>query len=303
MKKVLVVVGPTAVGKSSLGVDLAKMFNGEIISGDSIQIYRQLNIGSAKIDDKQKKVVPHHLIDIKDLKDGFSVAEFQKEARSLIDVITKNGNLPIVVGGTGLYIKAVIYDYLFEDECKTNEDYDKFTNDELYEKLLKYDPISVEKIHINNRKRLIRALVMAENGKSKSMILAKQQHKLIYDCLIIGLTTNRDALYQQIDMRVDKMINDGLLDEINHLIIQDKDLFRRQAMQGIGYREWQDYYLGLKSQEEVVADIKKHSRQFAKRQYTWFNNQLTVDWFDINEIDYRTNIEAKVKRWLINGSI
>lgn len=294
MEKVLVIVGPTAVGKSSFGIKCAENFNGEIISGDSIAIYRGLDIGSAKPDIDEQNKVKHYLIDIKDPDDNYSVKQFQELSRHYIDQISKDNKLPIIVGGTGLYIKASLYDYVFFDEEKEDNQYEDLSNQEIYERLKQVDPKALEKIHINNRKRLIRALnIYEKNNKGISEIKDSQEHKPIYDCLIIGLTTDRETLYKRINDRVDKMIDDGLIQEIKDLL--DKGItFDNQSMQGIGYKELRDYFEGNRTLEECVEDIKRNSRHFAKRQYTFFNNQLDVKWFD-NEIDALD----EVKRWLI----
>lgn len=294
MEKVLVIVGPTAVGKSSFGIKCAENFNGEIISGDSIAIYRGLDIGSAKPDIDEQNKVKHYLIDIKDPDDNYSVKQFQELSRHYIDQISKDNKLPIIVGGTGLYIKASLYDYVFFDEEKEDNQYEDLSNEQIYERLKQVDPKALEKIHINNRKRLIRALnIYEKNNKGISEIKDSQEHKPIYDCLIIGLTTDRETLYKRINDRVDKMIDDGLIQEIKDLL--DKGItFDNQSMQGIGYKELRDYFENKRTLEECVEDIKRNSRHFAKRQYTFFNNQLDVKWFD-NEIDALD----EVKRWLI----
>lgn len=278
MQKVLVIVGPTASGKSSFGIKCAKLFNGEIISGDSIQIYKGLDIGSAKIKEDEMDGIKHHLIDIKDPKDNYSVKEFQEIARKLIDEISARGKLPIVVGGTGLYIKALLYDYEFFDEQEKDNPFDELTNEEIYNILLKEDPKCLEKIHVNNRKRLVRALnVFKKHGTGISEIKDKQEHKLIYDAKIIGLTKDREILNEQINKRVDLMFEEGLVEEIDGLL-NNGVLFSDQSMQGIGYKEFKDYYDGNKTLEEVKETIKLNTRHFAKRQYTWFNNQMEVDW-------------------------
>lgn len=294
MEKVLVIVGPTAVGKSSFGIKCAENFNGEIISGDSIAIYRGLDIGSAKPNIDEQNKVKHYLIDIKDPDDNYSVKQFQELSRHYIDQISKDNKLPIIVGGTGLYIKASLYDYVFFDEEKEDNQYEDLSNEQIYERLKQVDPKALEKIHINNRKRLIRALnIYEKNNKGISEIKDSQEHKPIYDCLIIGLTTDRETLYKRINDRVDKMIDDGLIQEIKDLL--DKGItFDNQSMQGIGYKELRDYFENKRTLEECVEDIKRNSRHFAKRQYTFFNNQLDVKWFD-NEIDALD----EVKRWLI----
>lgn len=281
MKKVLVIVGPTASGKSSFGIKCAKAFNGEIISGDSIQVYKGLDIGSAKTLDTED--IPHYLIDIKGPKDNYSVKEFQEKGRELIEDISNRGKLPIVVGGTGLYIKALLYDYVFYDEENKDEPYDELSNEEIYEVLKKEDPKALEKIHVNNRKRLVRALnILRKHNEGISDIKDRQEHKMLYDAKIIGLTLNRDLLYQRIEERVDKMIEDGLLDEIKGLLDKGID-FSNQSMQGIGYKEFKDYFDGSSELNECIDKVKTNTKHFAKRQYTWFNNQMNMNWYEDNE--------------------
>ena len=275
------IVGPTASGKSSFGIKCAKAFNGEIISGDSIQVYKGLDIGSAKTLDTEG--IPHYLIDIKDPKDNYSVKEFQEKGRELIEDISNRGKLPIVVGGTGLYIKALLYDYVFYDEDDKDEPYDELSNEEIYEILKKEDPKALEKIHINNRKRLVRALnILRKHNEGISDIKDRQEHKMLYDTKIIGLTLNRDLLYQRIEERVDKMIEDGLLDEIKGLLDKGID-FSNQSMQGIGYKEFKDYFDGSSELNECIDKVKTNTKHFAKRQYTWFNNQMNMNWYEDNE--------------------
>ena len=280
MQKVLVIVGPTASGKSSFGVLCAKKFNGEVISGDSIQVYKGLNIGSAKISEEEKDRIVHHLIDIKDANDFYSVKEFQEKGRELIDTISVKGKLPIVVGGTGLYIKALLYDYKFYDEEEKDEPFDDLSNEDIYNILLKEDPDCLNNIHINNRKRLVRALnILRKHDLGISKIKAKQEHVMLYDAKIVGLTMNREKLYESIENRVDKMVEKGLLKEIQGLL--DSGItFDNQSMQGIGYKEFKPYFSHEKSLEECINDVKRNTKHFAKRQYTWFNNQMPVVWYD-----------------------
>lgn len=292
MQKVLVIVGPTSVGKTSFGVKCAKIFNGEILSGDSIQIYKGLDIGSAKIKENEKEGIKHYLIDIKEPTANYSVKEFQEKGREIIDVITNNKKLPIVVGGTGLYIKALLYDYHFFIEEEKDDDYNNLTNEEIYEILKKEDPFSLINIHINNRKRLVRALnVLRKHGKGISKIKDEQEHKPIYDIKLIGLTKDREKLKEDINIRVDQMIKDGLANEVKGLL--DKGVsFSNQSMQAIGYKEFKDYFENNKTLEEVIEEIKKNTRHFAKRQYTWFNNQMNIEWY-INKDEALESI----KKW------
>ncbi len=293
MKQVLVIVGPTASGKTSLGIKCANKYNGEIISGDSIQIYRGLDIGSAKASKDEQSLAIHHLIDIKDPFDNYSVKEFQEKGRALIDDITNRNKLPIVVGGTGLYIKALLYDYTFLDEEKDDDDFNELTNEQIYEILKAEDPKSLEKIHVNNRKRLVRALnVLRKHNTGISNIKDSQSHTMLYDAKIIGLNKDRQELYRTCDIRVDKMIEDGLIDEIKSLL--DKGItFDNQCMQGIGYKEFRGYFDGTSSLEDCIALVKRNTHHFVKRQYTWFNNQMPIEWYDTSD----ESIYKSIDRW------
>ena len=293
MQKVLVIVGPTASGKSAFGIECAKAFNGEIISGDSIQIYRGLNIGSAKISQDEMSNIKHHLIDIKDANETYSVKEFQERGRSLIEEISLKNKLPIIVGGTGLYIKALLYDYVFFDEEEKDNPYDELSNEDIYDVLLKEDPASLEKIHINNRKRLVRALnVLRKHKTGIADIASKQEHKLLYDAKIIGLTLDRDSLYERINMRVDKMIEDGLIEEIQGLLDSGIN-FSNQSMQGIGYKEFKEFFNGEKTLDECIASVKSNTKHFAKRQYTWFKNQMNLNWYEDKD-----SAKKDIEEWL-----
>ena len=296
MKKVLAIVGPTAVGKTQFGIRCADLFDGEIISGDSIQIYRGLDIGSAKPSKEELSQAVHHLIDIRDPKENYSVKQFQDLARECIDEISGRGKLPIIVGGTGLYIKAALYDYVFFEEEEEDDQYEDLSNEELYARLREHDPAALEKIHINNRKRLIRALNIYEKHQiGISEIKARQEHRPVYDCLIIGLTADRDVLYERIDARVDRMMDEGLLEEIRGLL-DSGVTFADQCMQGIGYREFRGYFDGSRTLDECIMEVKKDSRNFAKRQYTFFNNQLDVKWHEDSDEALKM-----IKEWIDQG--
>lgn len=295
MYKVLVIVGPTAVGKSSFGIECAKAFNGEIISGDSVQIYKGLDIGSAKIKKEEMVGITHHLIDIKDARETYNVKDFQGLARTLIEDISRRNKLPIIVGGTGLYVKACLYDYRFNDEDTEDEPYDELSNEDIYNILKEKDPLCLNKIHINNRRRLVRALnVLNKTGDKFSANIESQNHELLYDAKIIGLTMDRDKLYERINSRVDMMVNDGLVDEIKGLLEKGVS-FDDQAMQGIGYKEFRSYFEEGTSLDKVLDEIKRNSRRFAKRQYTWFKNQMPVTWFETSELDKAI---LEVDRWI-----
>lgn len=217
-EKVVVLIGPTAVGKTKMSIQLAKRLNGEIINGDSMQVYKGLDIGTAKIRQEETEGIPHHLLDIKEPHESFSVAEFQTLARSLIKDITKRGKLPIIVGGTGLYIQSVIYDYQFSD-APSNDLYrqslERCSPDELYEQLKRIDPLSAERIHPNNVRRVIRALEIYHcTGKTMTEWLKEQKRQLVYNVALIGLTMEREKLYARINQRVDQMIDQGLIEEV-----------------------------------------------------------------------------------------
>lgn len=293
-EKVLVIAGPTASGKSALAIRLAQKFGGEIISGDSIQIYRGLDIGSAKTTQDQQAGIPHYLIDIKDPDENYSVMEFQKLGRQYIEKIAQNGKLPIVCGGTGLYIKALLYDYVFFKEEEADNQYPELSNQQLYDLLALKDPKALEKIHINNRKRLVRALnIIEKHDRGISSIKEAQTHQPLYDILIIGLDVPREILNQRIEKRIDAMMAEGLIDEIAALLAKGIS-FDNQCMQGIGYKEFAAYFDGQKSLDECVEEVKKNTRRFAKRQMTWFRNQFSVCWLNDEE-----EIIKEVSQWLI----
>lgn len=282
MEKVIVIVGPTGVGKTKLSVDLARHFNTEIISADSMQIYKGMDIGTAKVRKDEAFGIKHHLIDIKEIEESYSVFESQINIRKKISEINNMGKIPIIVGGTGLFIKAALYDYTFlKEEKRETQTYEGISNEELYEKLASVDKESANKIHINNRRRIIRALQIANTDTKKSDIINNQKHKPLYDIKMIGLTTDRKTLYNRIDKRVDKMLEEGLLDEVKAIYdkYKGKDY---QSLQGISYKELFLYFEKKITLEEAIDLIKKKSRNYAKRQYTWFNNQFRVNWFDVD---------------------
>ena len=283
MNKVLVIVGPTGVGKSSYAIECAKKYNGEIISGDSIQVYKGLNIGSAKIKESEKQGIPHYLIDIKEASDNYSVKEFQDLARIKIKEIQNKNKLPIICGGTGLYIKALLYDYEFFEEDKKDDQFNDLTNEEIYKQIEEIDPESLKNIHINNRKRLVRALnIIKKHDTNITEIKNNQEHKMLYDAKIIGLTKQKELMNEIVDKRVDEMIEEGLLEEISTLL-SNGITFDNQSMQAIGYKEFKDYFNNIKTKEECIKDVKTHTHQFIKKQYTWFNNQMNVEWYDNKE--------------------
>ena len=299
MKKVLVIAGPTASGKTAFSVRAAQALNGVIISGDSVQVYRGLDIGSGKVREDEKQGIPHYLIDILNPDEQYSVSSFQGMARAIID---REEHLPIIVGGTGLYLKACLYDYVFseeEEENSTDKELEKYTNEELYALLKESDPVQAEKIHVNNRRRLLRSLtIQRRSGRRQSEIVEQQEHKMIYDVFIAGCTMARDQLHERISRRVDQMVQDGLEEEVRKLAEQYG--FQTPGMHGIGYKEWEEYFLGQCTREEVIENIKKHSRQYARRQYTWLNHQMPVHWFDAQDPDASEKMFQEIQRWAKN---
>lgn len=291
MKKVIVIVGPTGVGKTRLSVELAKKLNGEIISGDSVQVYKEMNIGSAKVTDEEKQGIEHYLIDIKDINEDYSVYEFQHEVREKIDYIISRGKTPILAGGTGLYLKAALYDYEFNnEEASSFNEYKELSNQEAYDLLTKLDKDEASKLHPNNRVRVVRALNIIENNKiSKTELLAKQEHKLLYDASFIGLSAPRDIVYKRINDRVDIMVNNGLIEEVETIFNKYKD-YNYSSLKAIGYKELFEYFRGNCTLKEAIELIKKKSRNYAKRQYTWFNNQFEVKWFNTNFSDFDVTV-------------
>lgn len=273
MKDIIVIVGPTGIGKTKLSIELAKKLDAEIINGDSVSIYKRLNIGSAKPTKEEQSGIPHHLIDIKDVDEDYTVFDYQKDLRKKIEEITSRCKQIIIVGGTGLYIKAALYDYKFTEGTTYNE-YNDLSNEEILSKIKEY---KVEKLpELNNRKRLVRLLNKLENNEE----ITNNKDKLLYNIKVIGLTTDRETLYKRIDKRVDIMMENGLLDEINSLKEDYKN--SRILNSGIGYKEFYDYLYSNKSLETVIEEIKKNSRHFAKRQYTFFNHQFNTNWFNVD---------------------
>lgn len=287
MNKVIVITGPTAVGKTKLSIELAKRYNGEIINADAVQVYKGLDIGSAKVTEEEKEDIPHHLFDIKEVDEEYTIYHYQKDCRKLIKEVQGRGKTPILVGGTGLYIKAALYDYKLTEEKETNT-YDNLTDEELYNKLLEVDKDIV--IYKNNRRRLIRALnYYKENNKS---INTNTTNKLLYDAIFIGLTTDRRILYDKINTRVDIMIKDGLLNEVK--AFYDKNVRTKPLLNAIGYREIYSYFDGNISLEEATDKIKQNSRHYAKRQYTFFNHQLPIVWFETNYNNFNNTVEEVI---------
>lgn len=302
MEKVLVIVGPTAVGKTALSVELAKKFHGEIISGDSLQVYKKLDIGTAKIKTSEMEGIPHHLIDVIEPNETYSVADFQKAGRKLITEITERGRLPMIVGGTGLYIQSLLYDFQLgakeESVTAVRKKYEELaetlSKKELWEYLKTKDPLAAEKIHWNNQRKVIRALEVFE-VTGYSITTPQEEPARLYDYCMIGLNTERAMLYQRINQRVDSMLEEGLLEEARFVY----ELGEVQASQGIGYKEFYPYFKGEESLENVVEQLKMNSRRYAKRQLTWFRNRLDAHWFDLlAESSSMEQIDQLIRTWL-----
>ncbi|KAB7708131.1 tRNA (adenosine(37)-N6)-dimethylallyltransferase MiaA [Bacillus aerolatus] len=292
-EKLIVLIGPTAVGKTTLSIHLAKRFGGEIISGDSMQIYKGMDIGTAKVTPEEMDGIPHHLIDIKEPDEPFSAAEFQQLVRQKITEITNKGALPIIVGGTGLYIQSVICDYQFSEtgsdlqlRAELEREAERSGKTALYEKLVHIDSEAAAAIHPNNVRRVIRALeIYYTTGKKMSHQQMKNSSELLYETALIGLTMERELLYSRINERVDKMMAEGLLEEVGEL--WRKGIRSGQAVQAIGYKELFGYLRGEESLESAVEQLKQNSRNYAKRQLTWFRNKMQVDWFDLSDEEQR----------------
>ena len=286
---IVVITGPTGVGKTKMSISLAHYLDGEIINADSTQVYKGLDIATAKVTNDEMEDIKHHLIDIKNIDEDYTVYDYQKDCRKKIEEIKKKNKVPIIVGGTGLYIKAALYDYNFVGN--SNNQYEDISLDDLYKKLLKIDPNT--DIHPNNRKRIIRALNYY-NDTNKPYSLKEKNSKLIYDDVIfIGLTTNRENLYNIINNRVDKMIDNGMLEEVKK--IYDLNIRSKAIMTPIGYKELFEYFDGNIKYEEAINLIKQRSRRYAKRQYTWFNHQMDIKWFEVDYGSFNNTINDVIK--------
>ena len=289
---IIVVTGPTGVGKTKLSISLAKNYNAEIINGDSVQVYRGLDIGSAKVTYDEMDGVIHHLFDIRDVWEEYSIYDYQRDCRKLIDDITSRGKNVVIVGGTGLYIKSALYDYtLSECDNVIKDEYEDISIEELYNRLKELDKdIDIDRY---NRRRVIRALNYYLTY-GKSIKENNNGNKLLYnDVYFIGLTTDRDILYDRINKRVDIMIENGLYDEVR--TFYDKNMRYRPLFSAIGYKELYSYFDGECSYDEAIELIKRKSRRYAKRQYTFFNNQFDIEWFNVNFDNFDITIDDVCK--------
>ena len=290
-KPMIILTGPTAVGKTDLSIQLAKAMNGEIISADSMQVYRHMDIGSAKVTPEGMDGVPHHLIDVLEPEEEFNVVVFQKLAKEALTGIYERGHIPIIVGGTGFYIQALLYDIDFTEndgDTAIRRELEKLAQTQgagcLHQMLQEIDPESAAAIHQNNVKRVIRAIEFyRQTGKKISLHNEQEREKQSpYQFLYYVLDTDRKTLYERIDRRVDRMMEHGLVDEVKHLA--DMGCTRDMvSMQGLGYKEILDYLSGEITLEEAVYILKRDTRHFAKRQITWFKRERDVRWLELEQ--------------------
>ena len=296
--KLIILAGPTASGKTAVSVDLAKRIGGEIISADSMQIYRGMDIGTAKITSDEMQGVKHYLINVSDPKEDFNIVKFQNMVKCSIEEIKKNGHIPILVGGTGFYIQSIIYDINFDKEDDNGsirkvleEEYDKMGADFMYEKLKKIDSISADNIHKNNKKRIIRAIeyFLINNALISEHNELQRKKTSPYDFKFFVLNPKRDILYDRINKRVDKMVEKGLVDEVKSLIESGLSI-DNISMQGIGYKEIVEYLEGNITLDKAVENIKQNTRHMAKRQVTWFKRERDVIYIDPFEFENNEKI-------------
>lgn len=289
--KIIVIVGPTAVGKTALAIDLAQALNGEIISGDSQQVYRKLDIGTAKATPDEQAAAPHHLIDVREVTESYSAFDFVREARAAIEEITARGKLPIIAGGTGLYIQSLLEGYHLGGEVPHEEilahraQLDLLSDEDLYQRVAEQGLV----IPQLNRRRAMRALEIAHFGQD----LANQETD--FDPYLICLDDDRSLIYERINRRVDRMLEEGLLEEARWLYDHYPDV---QASKGIGYKELFPYFKGEQSLEEASEILKRNTRRFAKRQLTWFRNRMEVSFYAISDPHFKEQVLADVKEFL-----
>lgn len=296
-EKLIAIVGPTAVGKTKVSIELAKKLDGEIINGDSMQVYIGMDIGTAKITDEETENIPHHLFNIKQPIDSYSASEFQQLAKPLVTAVNDRGRIPIVVGGTGMYIKALTHHYNFTD-TDSDEGYremmEKYASEhgveKLHDKLQGIDPSSAERIHPNNIRRVIRALEVFHMTGIPASERRAHEEEPPYQLAAVGLTMERERLYERINRRVDQMVEEGLFGEVRGLF--ESGVRDCQSIQAIGYKEIYAYLRGECSKDEAISLLKQNSRRYAKKQFTWFRRQMDIRWFDMTEGDYDKKIAS-----------
>ena len=305
-EKVLVILGPTATGKSHCAIEIAKKFNGEIISGDSMLVYREMNIGTAKPSAEELAAVPHHLVDILPPEASFSVVDFKEQAQRLITEINARGHLPIIAGGTGLYIKALLEDYAFNSVSENSELREQLTREAelqgaeaLHARLAALDAAAAERIHPNNVRRVVRALEAALSGEQVNQYGASESP---YDALVVGLEMERSALYARINKRVDIMLAQGLEQEVRSLLERgiSPDC---QSMQSIGYRQMVWYLSGAMDYEQAVEKLKQATRNFAKRQITWYKKMPYIKWLALDAEPNYANVVGRICEMLVEKGI
>ena len=277
---IIVITGPTCMGKSETALEVAKVFNAEIVNGDAFQIYKEMNIGVAKPPIEYFSIVPHHLFSFVDVNRDYSIADYQKDLRKTVDEILSRGKNVVIVGGSGLYIRSALYDYLFSEQPEIDmSKYESMTNEELHKELANIDPKQAKIIHMNNRKRVLRAIaIYLGQGKTKSEVIESQEHKLVYDTKFFVRNMDREYLYSLIDKRVDKMVEAGLFDEVKALV--EKYGSGCKALQAIGYKELIQVLEGKCSFDEAIELVKKNSRNYAKRQVTFIRHQFPVEFYE-----------------------
>lgn len=295
--KVVVIVGPTASGKTALSIELAKRINGEIISSDSMQIYKDMDIGTAKVTKEEAEGIKHYLVDCVSPDERYTVSDFKKDAEKAIEEILSKGKTPIVVGGTGLYVNSLIYGIEYQDmnfdENYRNELMEKAESEnglkEIWEEANRIDPEAMKKISPNDKKRIVRVLeIFKATGKTKTeQEILSRQNGVKYDYKVFGITMERGKLYSRINLRVDFMIEKGLEEEVKNLV--NKYTKFPTAMQGLGYKEVVEYFEGKLTREEMIDKIKQESRRYAKRQLTWFRKNKETIWLDSSD-DMQNNL-------------
>lgn len=305
MNKIIALAGPTAVGKTKFAIKLADEFDGEIVSCDSMQLYKYMDIGSAKPTPEEMEQARHHLVDMIDPREEFSVAEYQRLAKQAISDIFSRGKLPVISGGTGLYLNSLLYDMDFsaapQDQAyrqELAEIAEKQGDDVLHSMLAEQDPQAAAAIHPNNRKKVIRALERLREGEGRVRPFSSIKNETKdYDVLLIGLTRERAELYDRINRRVDILVEQGLFDEVEKL--RDMGLTAENiSMKGIGYKEILDFFSGKYTRDEAIDTIKKNTRHYAKKQLTWFRRYDKMNWYNISEFDNDDNAAGVIAAWV-----